>query len=627
MLHYSSTDCYPSLLPPPPFLHSNGSGSSSCACNSSNPQPQPQQQQPGPDTAILISLLSSFKTHMAATQPGIDAEAEAAVLLVAGAEGHFRGLDHPPSPLMYAIAREIKSLLAWGGDAVVVKAIVSVFRNSPATFLQPCTACVVKKAVLDAKQAEIASLEAQQAEAQAQVHAFSFCLPDQALERVMQLMRPPQSAMRLVCKQYRQVWDLSVSHLSLTIDGSPPLSVKEQTEQLASLFARVPNTTSIRLRADPAAVTPTPIGDSYITFCLVIQALSSLPSITRASVVPCKGPESARLHNQNSSLQRAVLDHMDSLDQLRLDLAGDSRCCNTLLRGRVTSSHFREQGRKHLRHLDIVGEADFSLAPDDLPPRLLELRGMSIGRLVSASLDTFERMPQLTSLSLSVVTESIAFLSSAAGLQELHLDAGPRVQSLQPLASLLRLRTLHLSSRQIVDGSIIGLLTELTDLALKVHQLRSYAFIGQLRALTRLRMYTRESQALLPLPFRPDSHPWLHSLLLANHKFGTHSDDMRCVGQLTGLRSLDLQSCWGVGGDKLLDLSTLTRLSALSLRSSRRPSEACVQELLPHLPALLMLDLSKCGDATHLSFGPAWVEDDCMTTIFTDIPSTPIPTL
>lgn len=449
--------------------------------------------------------------------------------------------------------------------------------------------------------------------AEAAARSVVRALPVELITKIFSstLMQPDT---RMVSKQFRQVWDGLQHHIRISLDDLPvslptpnPPPLHTPTQRVSALLARIPNVTSVSIVGDLDPSLPyMPCMNAYATFNGVTLALALNPSITSVSVsIPSFN--GTRLETQDFHLIDSMLWHMGNLVQLRIDL-GD--CANLY--------NFRNLRR--LQRLDIVGTAHLVhvMNPDGTLPAL---RCISVGNVSRACIDAFSGMDSLVSASLYLSTKSLHFLCSATFLRHLYLNTGPHVISLQPLGDLTTLRTLHLSS-DVRDTAPIGRLVHITDLAIRLPYANSYAFISDLPDLVQLRMFTRGCQLRLPLPFGADTHPHLRILTMADHRFQKHDPEcMRRVGQLTNLRSLDLRGCIGVGKLQLLALSTLTQLSALNLRDCRRPTKLCMRLLMPHLRALTCLQMGETGSACNMSFGSAWVEDNCMAASYTDIPS------
>lgn len=389
--------------------------------------------------------------------------------------------------------------------------------------------------------------------------------------------------------------DQSATHCRVLVESPTqsqlPSSHLQHIDDLSAWLDKMPelDTVTLKIASDCVVVNQsTPEVDA------VAQLLSSRSSVTKLNLLSGRDNDGyfQALHPLFAS---TIINKMQRLRFLAIDV-------NSQL------PRFNISTCINLSRIDFLGHFH-SKAISSLP---ISIEALSANTMFSTSSADFGDHTRLSALSFSLITRSLAScLRGVTGLHELHVDLG-HCSDVSVLSSHTNLRGLTICAPHVAKLDVLGGLPRLVDLGLRCRSLSSVAFLADATALTRLRL--AELRALPSLLLPCPSH--LHTLSLGQQDFGgeNHTQLVR-ISKIGSIRRLDLRGSIGLHGERILPLTTLTRLSALNLSNSVELSADSIKTLVDALAGLVVLGLHGCGgvSAAAATFG-GWVEMDDMLT-------------
>lgn len=400
------------------------------------------------------------------------------------------------------------------------------------------------------------------------------------------------SSIRTVSKTLMWGVDQNTTHCRVRVESptNTQLPSSQHIHYLTAWLDKMPglHTVSLKIASDWIVVShPTP------EVVLVAQLLSSRSSITKLNLLSGRDKNGCfqALHPLFAS---TLVNSMRQLRSLAIDVNSHlprfdiSTCLN-------------------LRRIDFLGHFH-SKGISSLP---VSVEALSANTMFTTPAADFSALTRLSALSFSLISQSLAScLKGLTGLQELHVDLG-HCNDLSVLSSHTNLQSMTLCAPHVATLDVLGQLPHLVDLGLRCSSLHSVAFLADATSLTRLRLF--ELQALPSLLLPRASH--LSTLSLGQQDFGGESyTKLLLISTIKSIRRLDLNWSVGLHGERVLPLTSLTRLSALNLSNSVLLCADSIKLLVDSLADLVVLRLHGCDRLVSASTIGAWVDTDDMLT-------------
>lgn len=214
-----------------------------------------------------------------------------------------------------------------------------------------------------------------------------------------------------------------------------------------------------------------------------------------------------------------------------------------------------------LEHLELNGNPVKTLEPIRA---LTKLRVLILNARPITNIDALSSLKALEELTLdSSAVTSLAPLKGLPKLRELYLREGPKLKDIAAVADMPALQTLYVHSDLVPDFSVIGKAKSLTKLSVGGKNLKSLAFVADLKDLEELGV----------------SGPKVELAPVAKLSKLRMLQAERCgLTDLSALKGLTKLTELYVGFNKIKDLSPLKTTTALTtLRISENP----VKSLMP----------------------------------------------
>jgi internalin A len=206
--------------------------------------------------------------------------------------------------------------------------------------------------------------------------------------------------------------------------------------------------------------------------------------------------------------------------------------------------------------LEDSGEFNFRLAGAfDIGPlaNLQQLKEVRLGGENLQNLPSLTKWQNLRKLTLSFQTyPDLAPLEQLTRLENLDLAGSDKIPDLEPLAKMTNLKELRLADNKITNLKPLSGLTKLRQLVLPQNRIRDIFFLSELKS--------------------------LRGLDLGENQIS----DLRPLAALTNLQTLDLSQ--NRIRDRIISLTSLNNLKALSLTGNQRISDAKKSMLRKALP-------------------------------------------